>query len=442
MSLPYSPYVDRQSNPIANQGRVDAGAAYDMGAKLTIQAENADTPSLYGGAQDEAVWNITDQDLLYSVPGKHGSSGSTQLSVLPALNGLGVEASVIYPNDPAMVREAVKNSIQYIGAAYQALSAERSDAARGINVQIGGLKTLRMGAGAGDNFIKPGDLVCAEVPLPGRVYTFSRNDSVRSQTGRGVPPNKTTLQLRRCSHKTAGTSLRLHIQKILEDPAKWKLAMGERLLGTAVWATAAHETMNSYLSGGLFMVRQLIADHLLAPTDFLGASGVIDAGVNARIHGAMEGAAGNIDNVGSVDEEANAVTAAFAQVLGTIDSDPRRALSRNDGVDARLLGLRDNILQQVFYDGSNPRFEFGHVRTGVGAAGHDFQGRGADKKEVNLRSPIGQVLSAQLNHFPRAVSAFHAAILNDLRFIVGKATTGASLHGSGNAHVYLGVARQ
>ena len=99
-----------------------------------------------------------------------------------------------------------------------------------------------MGRGKGDNFAKPGDLLCAEVPEPGRVFSFARGDSVRSMTGAGVPPNKTTLQLRRCSHKTSGTSLRVHIQKILADPQRWKMAMGERLMSTAAWATAFHLT--------------------------------------------------------------------------------------------------------------------------------------------------------------------------------------------------------
>jgi len=421
--------VDRQSNPIANQGRVDAGADYDMGAKLTIQAENRDTPSLYGGAEDEAVWNIVGDDLLFSVPGKHGSSSNVKLAVLPALNGLGAQASVLYPNDADLVREAVKNSIQFIGAAYQALSAERSDAARGITVQLGGLKTLRMGAGKGDNFIKPGDLVCAEVPLPGRIFTFARNDSVRSQTGRGVPPNKTTLQLRRCSHMTAGASLRLHIQKILADPQRWKMAMGERLLGTAVWATAAHEVMNSYLVGGVIMVRQLLADGVLEP----------NARIAGRFFSVADAAAFGDD---AEERTADLLAARLGQVLGVTDTkDGLPPLRRGDGTtyDDKLLKLRMNVLQRVFYDGSNPQFEFGFQN---GSAATGFAGRGADKKEVNTRSPVGQLLKAQLNHFPRAVSGFHAAILQDLRFIVGKATTGASTHGSGNAHVFLGIARQ
>ena len=435
MSLPYSPYVDRQTNPIANQGGVYAGADYDMGAKLTIQAENRDTPSVYGGAEDADVWNITGTSLLFSVAGKHGSASGTKLAVLPCLNGLGTEASVLYPNDPAMVREAVKNSIQFIGAAYQALNVhDTTDANRGINVQLGGLKTLRLGHGEGDNFIKPGDLVCAEVPLPGRVYTFSRNDSVRSQTGRGEPPNKTTLQLRRCSHKTAGASLRMHIQKILDDPARWKMAMGERLLGTAIWATAAHDTMNSYLVGGLFMVRELIAAGVLTPSAAFNASGFVDAATSATLNGASA----NPDAAVDLDVPANTLVTTFARVVGLQDSSV--SFNKNIAMQERLAGLRNKILQQIFYDGSNPAYEFGHT---MGAGNqHTYGGRGADKKEVNVRSPLGRVLSLQLNHFPRAVSAFHTAILNDLRFIVGKATTGGSPHGSGNVHVFMGVARQ
>ena len=400
MSLPYAPFVDRQTNPVANQGGVFAGADYDMGARLTIQGENRDTPSLYGGAEDEKVWAIAPGELCYSATQKHGSSSGVKLSVLSALNGLGATASTLYPNEPEMVKEAVKNEIQFVGAAYQALSPSREDTNRGITVQLGGLKTLRMGVGEGDNFIKPGDLVCAEVPMPGRVYSFARGDSIRSATGRGVPPNKTTLQLRRCSTKTAGESLRLHIQQLLKNPQKWRLAMGERLLGTAVWATAAHEVMNSYLVGGLALVHALKSAGQISFT-------------NARL-----------------PKDSTEVVAVLAASLGLID-----------GEASDVLRVRDRALNAIFYDGSNPRYEIGADINNEKPGDSSFAGR-SNNREVNLSSPVGRLVHLQLTHFVRAVSGFHAAILNDLRFIVGKSTTGASVHGSNNAHVFMGIARQ
>jgi hypothetical protein len=430
MSVPYSPAVDRQSNPIVNQGAVIAGAAIDVGAKITVQLENKDGMSLYRGADDEDVWTITPTDLLFTAPSKSGSSANTQLAVLPALNGFGANASRIYPNDPHMVRAAVKTSIQSIGAAYQWQGSDRPSQPRGISVQMAGFKTLPLGYSADDdmNYIKPGDLVCAEVPLPNRQFSHRRGDSAHSVIARGAPPNKTTLQMRRCSPYSASQALLMHIREILENPARWKHAMGERLLGTAAWATAAHNVMNSYLVGGLIMVRELLAANIL--------KGNAVPGLNIPSFAALNAAAN--DNARS--DAANGVVEALAKVVGVIDDRGALTGALRPGTDAyeAVNGLRSRVLNRIFYDGSNPAHEHGHSKSGGFS---NSNGRYANK-EVNMRTDTGRFLHLQLNHATRAVAGFHAAILDDLRFIIGKAATGASPQGSGNAHVMLGIARQ
>jgi hypothetical protein len=439
MSTPYGGYMDRQSNPVANVGGVWAAATYDLGAKVAIQYENANSSakSAYGGAEDESVWNIVPDNLLFSVPGQHGSNAGTELSVLPTIAGLATEAAALYPGDDEMQRACVKNKIQYQGAAYQALSATREDANRGISVQMAGLKTLRMGVGDGPDFIKPGDLVCAEVPLPNRSYTFSRNDSVRSAIASGEPPHKATLQLRRCTGKSSGATLRMHIQKLLADPTSWKIAMGERLIGTAMWATAAHEVMVSYLTAVVLGVTALVETDMLRPSDlsrfipdetddFLAANLILAD-----------------DNQAGFAKAAIEVSCALAKLLGLVD-DPDNELGKLGTVtepDIAIAGLRDRILQKIFYDGShkNMAAEFGHF---IEDRVFRHRGRHDGSPVVNMGTCEGKLLHMQLNHIPRAVGGFHAAILDDLRFIVGKATTGASLSGSAKAHVLLGVARQ
>lgn len=428
-------YVDRQVNPVQKQGGVFAGADEDLGARLTIQAENKQFPSLYGGAEDESVWRIVPDELLFSVPSKHGSGATTKLSVLGALNGLGQEATVLYPTKPAMVREAVKAQIQYIGTAYQALDVAGGESNLGITVQLAGLKTLRMGHGEGPNYIKPGDLVCAEVPLPGRMF-----GSPFGNLGQGIPQNKTTLQLRRCSTRTAAESLRMHILEILEDPLRWKMAMGERLLGTAMWATAAHEVMNSYLVGGLIFVREVIATGLLKPT--AGASDFIEGAAKlADEIGNGDFADNSIERAG-VDEYSYEFVAHLAGIVGLLVDRNQKSPAGAHNMTNRVRGLRANTLPRIFHSAERPEFEFGH-RVDATKKKHTYAARVTDNKQyVDEHSNVGKMLTLQLNHFTRGVSGMHQAILNDLRFIVGKAATGASAQGSGKVHVMQGIARQ
>ena len=125
-----------------------ANASFAIGTKIAIQTENQrKAPSAYGNAGSEEVWNIDPHDLLFTVHGVQGSMGDSRLQVLSCLNGLGVDASILYPDEPEMVRQAVKNQVQYVGLAYQQLRAVRGEVERGVAVQLGGLHTVRIGNG-------------------------------------------------------------------------------------------------------------------------------------------------------------------------------------------------------------------------------------------------------------------------------------------------------
>lgn len=205
-SAPYGTYLERTANPIANQGAVMANAAYNVGAKIAIQLENQRTaPSAYGNASDEQVWNIDPHDLLFTVCGSSGSMGDSRLQVLPCLNGLGVDASVLYPDDPEMIRQAVKNQVQYVGVAYQALRAVRGEVERGIAVQLGGLHTVRNGNGMFDEDVdtnlRPGDLLVADVPSPGQ---RGLHPGPGARVRQGTPATKYTLQV--CTRSTVRRS--------------------------------------------------------------------------------------------------------------------------------------------------------------------------------------------------------------------------------------------
>jgi len=456
MSAPYGTFVDPQINPIANQGAVMAAADYDVGAKIATQLENREIgPSAYSGADTEQAWNIAPDDLLFTVPGKHGSQGDIKLAVLPTLNGLGAAATARYAAEPdglAMIRECVKNQIVYVGAAYQDLSSERGQVERGIAVQMAGLKTLHMGNNQfGDerdtaNFIKPGDILSADVPVPGR---DGLSPGVGGRLKKGVPMNKFTLQLRRRSPHSAGHSLRRHIREIVRDARRWKVSMGEHLAGTRMWASAANATVRSYLTSGVLFVRELMRAGVLTVSD-----AAVGLGANTDEQAKLTNARNAVNNNGGfavgntrvVEVGADSFALHLAQLYGIIPKvgadltaglTHLRANNVTKTFAGRVLTLPGKTINSIFYDGTNQAFQFGFMLDG-GAGIPTSTALVAGTGYVNDETPAGQMLLRQLNHFPEAVSAFDGAIQRDWQFVVGKATTGASSYGSGKCNVFLG----
>lgn len=387
---------DRQTNPTTTQGIVTAGAAYDTEGQKAIIRSNKLAPSLYQGGTDEANFGIEPSNLLFTL---NANAATRELAVLSTVNGLGSEATLQYPDDEEFVAACARNQIQYIGKAYQALSHEPIDKTRGITVQLSGLATLPIVGSC-----KPGDKLEVFLPPPGKMY-FSAAEMIK----RGIPPGKVTLLVRKASTATPGTLLHTHIRKMLDgDPQRWKLAMGERLLGTAMWATAAHEVMTSALVNGLLFLRSCLLKNIVgraANSLQLAPAGVSDDEFIARLAtkvGAIDGATINIANV-----------------------DQRRAIEE----------LRLHALQSIFYNGEKPQYEVGAPGGAGGAA--RYAGRTADKKTINMSSDVGKLLDVQLNHMTRAVSSYYDAILDSKRMIIGTSTTGGSQQGSGNTHAFL-----
>jgi len=401
---------DRQTNPTTNQGQVTAAAIVDFGAKMALARANRISRSPYPGIDDERNASIGPMDALFTVPGVPGSHANQGLAVLNTVNGLGSEAAQLYPNDPEMQAACVRNQLQYVGFAYQALSGEPIDALRGITVQMHGLKTVPV---VGNS--NPGDMMEVFVPEPGKMYA-----TVNELVNRGSLADKVTLLVRRASADTPGKALRKHILEILREPTNWKMAMGERLLGTSAWATAAHEVMNFALASGMFVL-----EHALA-IDFVNL-GALGAAATADIAGA-----GTYAHV-----------ARFASIIGLIDGTlPRPPTAADqaklDNDKEKLSNARDEMLQRIFYDAGNPAFEYGAPRALVaGAVAGKWQGRIG--KEVNLATDTGKMLDVQLNHVTRAIQGFYWAVLDARRFHIGKNVTGSSSKASGNAHIHLGV---
>lgn len=399
---------DRQTNPTTNQGQVTAAAVYDFGAKMALARANKISRSPYAGIEDDRNASIGPMDALFAAPGVPGSHANQGLAVLGAVNGLGSEAAQLYPNDPEMQAACVRNQIQYVGFAYQALSGEPIDALRGITVQMHGLKTVPV---VGNS--NPGDMMEVFVPEPGKMYA-----TVNELVNRGSLANKATLLVRRASADTPGKALRKHILEILREPTDWKMAMGERLLGTRAWATAAHEVMNSALASGMIVLEHALAiDYVRLGT--LGEHATADLGAGAGSY---------------------AHVARLASIIGLIDGTlPAAGAPLAPAEKAKLNNARDEMLQRIFYDAGNPAFEYGAPRAFDAAGNVKNKWSGRSGKEVNLATDIGKMLDVQLNHTTRAVQGFYWAVLDARRFHIGKNVTGSSPKASGNAHIHLGV---
>ena len=401
---PYGQYLDRQGNPVANQGAVMANAAYDIGARVAIQMDNQNNAqSMYDGSGDPGVWNIAPHSLCFTVPGVHGSLGDSRLQILDTVNGLGSVASMLNPDDKEAVRQAAKNQIQFIGVNYQALSAERNNVERGVAIQLGGLHTLPIGNGEygddkdSDTVIRPGDMLAWEMPEPGP----NGRKLAGGRPRKGIPANKYILQVRKASSLSSAHALLHHVSRVVRDPAVWRKSMGEHLAGTNAWHSAVKNVIHSYFTGVSLAVGALV-----------------DGGYLLRGLGLPAGIASGND-----------VAIAVAKLLGVIDG--------NTTKQAKDMQLA--LARRIFHAPEDIATEFGTSRIPNGPmvyAGRISAGQGRGR--VDTSKEAGKLLLEQLNHFTRGVAAFDNAVLRNHATIIGKATTGGSAQGTGNVHVYLG----
>jgi len=420
----YGTYLDRQANPVHNQGAVMANAAYDLGAKIAIQTENERVaPSAYGNAGQEDVWNIDPHEILFRLAGQYDSGvADSRCKVLGSLNGLGVQATLAYPDNEEMQRQAVLNQIIPVGVAYQQLRAVRGEVERGIAVQLGGLHTLRLGNGQfaepEDTTIRPGDIVAVDVPAPGQ---RGLHPGPGGRIRKGTPATKYTLQLRRANHRSAAQALLLHLHEANRNPAKWRRAMGAHLLGTNAWESAVRNIQRSYDVYAALAVGQLVRAGAVSLTgDFAALSSTANAAAD------LTGASAAV----LVGELLGALSP--TRLEGGITALGNAALRR----ELRLTQAR--VHAAGFHRASDINSEFGYDAATKLSAARNLTTDDDGKFRVN-GSPAGKLLLEQLNHLPRAVSAFHYAVQRDLALIIGKATTGGSDQGSGNVHVYLGL---
>ena len=402
--------VDRQHNPVHNQGIVTADTNFDVGARTAILAQNARGASIYSGAQNPDNWNLAPRTVLFTAPGLSGAAKGSRPHVLGSTNGLGAPATqklasassedLDTKDKEELVRLSIQNEIVPFGVSMFAHDVGKSSQSQKIAAQLRGLATLPMGRCTDENgnmdIIRPGDRVAVRVP---RVNEIGGSGAAGNDIQTGFSPSKYTLQVCRASTRSAAATAKLHVRAILSDPAKWKLAMGEYALGTHAWLTAAIAIQDSYLSGVVLALQYLLqAGDIAVPAG--SRLGVVPAGGDSL---------------------------SFAANLS-------RALKLTGSGPAPVEGLRlrNELLQRIFHEKSK-KYEAGYDPNVPERGRYNTR-----KNEINPNDPIGALLELQLTHFSRALSAFDHAKSQEDRLVIGTATTGASVQGSGNVHVLLG----
>jgi len=420
-------YEDRAGRAVTRQGAMDATARLDTEAIDDLALENAVVRSAYGGTDAKNVFDIVEREIVFSYAGRVGRRGGDNegaLNVMSATNGMGAAATRAYPNNREMQRLAVRAQIRLVGASVNGVQAERGGHETGLTVQLAGLTTLPQGNTAHRN-IAPGDIVVADVALPGADGLSRKNARVEP----GVPKEKYRLQARPYDALEPAANLCTHTSEVLRNGALWRAAMGAAHRGTNAWLSAVKSRVDSYLIALALGVAALIDNGELVPAGTLSLRTAAPDAANA-----------------SAGQRA---AAQLADLTRLVHSD-----AATNSLDApgrqRWALLRHALAATMLHDGSTRNFEFGYyasqseVRRGADAdtepAATQLARYGRSGKP-KMGSVYGELLVAQLNHGLRAAAAVAHAVHDDERFILGKATTGALPQSSGRFHIALGVNR-
>jgi len=424
--------LSRASNPTMRQGAMDTHADFDNTTMKNVRGEiSRGRLSYYPHATDGSaggLWNVVEREVAYTTLGRRPTDDP---AVLTTLNGQGVNAAAAFAgreNARELTEMAVRNNIQPFGVAVESLPVNPSGwgpQKTGVAVALAGLNTLQQSATAPRN-IRAGELVEALVPP---AVDLAGNGGGSNNSGQdGVPPEKFRLECGPVDPTLPGRRLRLVVRELITDPNSWAAAMGGHLRGTHVWLSAGRTVAESYMLSALLTVGVLIREGHLQPS----------GGLAALLAG--QGAAG-----GNVQDTAENVVVALSQALAlrAVPSGGLRA-TLTPPQRAAFGKLKHTIASTIFYDGVagkvNKRFEFAYRAGGDGAVASS-KALAWPANTPKKHDPYGEVLQAQLNHFPQAVSAFHDAIMDQQRFILGKATSSVSGHGSRAFNIALGVCK-
>lgn len=329
-------------------------------------------PAFYPGVDaDPENLNIIEKEVTYRKRVSHWKN--KDLFVLSSVSGLGREALAQYKNYPPEVAEeyikdAIRADIEYAGMAVTEFKIETSDHKNaGFVVSWSGLNSAQAYTD-----VDPCDVMVAD--LPDKDHLMKHH--LEENTMRGRPRTKFEMITRPIDPASAGQRLRRTMKESLLRGAAYQKLLGGK--------TRRH------VQASLNMCQKLLKRDLFVSVAVQYAK---------DIHGDPTHA-GNV-------RVATAKAIASAKELGLIGH-----------VDAAKRKLQHTIVNVLYTDGYNRMYQMGGQQ-GV----HPKTGR------VNISTDAGKLLNLQLNSFVGATTSYSQAVLDEHRWIVGKAVVGAQKGG-------------
>ena len=419
-------------DPIFRQGAININADIDTRTISALRKDAArNKQSIYPHAKDPGVWTVAEREIAFVMSNQRNSG---KPSVLTALNGQGTAAAAAFAgreNARELVKMAIRNNIQPMGTIVESVSVDPDSSVgpqtMGVAVDMYGLETVCQSPWSPFD-IRVGELVEAVLPGSDNTGMHGGGRGINNAGEPGISGKKFRLEAAPVDPTTAGRNLRLVIQQLKTDPNAWVMAMGGHLRGTHMWLSAGRTVAESYLLGALLVIGVLIRQGHLQPA----------GGLQALLANLQAGAAPSLEDT---SEDAVVALAQALSLRAVPSGGLRQQLSAQQRAAFGL--LKHELISTVFYDGvdgrANKRFEFAYRQAGAG--GVPSSKALTRNNEPKRFDPYGEVVTAQANLLVRAVGAFHDAILDQQRFIIGKCVTATSQSAVKKVRIAMGVCK-
>jgi hypothetical protein len=380
-----------------DQGWVTFQGHYDRDIATKHYLDAGQGRSVYPAPNQEA-FNILHGDQLFMWLRRGKSRG---LKILASLNGAGRDVAAMFPDDPDMQREAIKNDILPIGTSrdtkYHA-NYNGPGQPENLAVQILGIDSQTVDAACA-----PGMPVMWDVPSP---------DSVRNGEKYQKPGEdgyRATLQLVPFTPASLERTIRTHMEQQIFNSRKYVASLNPKSRKTMAWLNFGHTARVHALMSFLLIFEGLTTDtNGQAPVleaKFL--PGKYDLSRNAAARAAMtprEVKLALARNFGLIDGAKDPIANVSHVMKKTLYSDLFRELSA-----------------RVFFTGKVAEF-------GTGYDGRTNPGVGQDRK-IKKATADGEFLLLQFNHWPMYTSAMVTAANKMYDFYAGTCLRGAGAGG-------------
>jgi len=325
-----------------------------------------------------------------SYTGESGVRGTTSMA------GAGSEEYAMYSDDIEMVKTLIMSQYDIIGIACTGYDSAFDAPDQGFVTAVAGSHTIHK---MFDYPAEPGQILRATLCDPDPSY---------AQTGKltksGLPLAKYPWKLVPEDYMVPGDLLLNHINAILEDDGKWKKSMaGGPRLDADKWLAVSKAVGDSSIVGGLSLVYVLMKMGYLASADPTGNADPYGGDTPVQSGGIIAGM------------KASAFVVKMSELLGT---QPLSGFSPfSDQEMTYFSSLRRRILMTTSYHGKFRPLEFGQ-KDDSGIQCRDSKGA------VDLGSPGGLFLDAQINHKRIEMGALLQAMDEHKRFRVGEVLSG------------------